>query len=67
MVVKARVIKSTGSWYQLKLANGELILARIKGKLKLLENKSTNPIAVGDWVEAELESSSKPYSCGGLG
>lgn len=62
MVVKARVIKSTGSWYQLKLANGELILARIKGKLKLLENKSTNPIAVGDWVEAELESSSEHYT-----
>lgn len=62
MIVKAVVVKSTGSWYQLKLENGELHLARIKGKLKLLDTKSTNPIAVGDWVEAELESSSEHYT-----
>ena len=47
------VIKSTGSWYQVKLVNGNLIECRLKGKFRTKEIKSTNPIVVGDKVKVE--------------
>lgn len=52
--MKGRVIKSTGSWYQVRVEK-ELISARLKGKFKQENMKLTNPIAVGDWVEIEKE------------
>lgn len=52
--MKARVYKSTGSWYQVKDEAGKNWLARTKGKLKISGSKSTNPVAVGDWVNIEL-------------
>jgi ribosome biogenesis GTPase len=48
--MKGIVIKSTGSWYSVRLDNGEQIEARIKGKFRLKGIKTTNPIAVGDKV-----------------
>lgn len=51
--MNARVYKSTGSWYQLKTADGDLLQARIKGRLKIDAITSTNPVAVGDIVEIE--------------
>lgn len=53
--MKARIYKSTGSWYQAKTENGKLYNARIKGVFKIDEISSTNPIAVGDEVEMEVE------------
>jgi ribosome biogenesis GTPase / thiamine phosphate phosphatase len=50
-----KVIKSTGSHYTVKDAKGEYIDALIKGKLRLKFNKNTNPVAVGDNVELELQ------------
>jgi ribosome biogenesis GTPase len=50
------VYKSTGSWYTVKTLNGKLYECRIKGKFRLKGIKSTNPIAVGDFVEFELET-----------
>ncbi len=47
------VIKSTGSWYQVKLEDGEVIDCRIIGKFRLEGQKVTNPVAVGDYVELE--------------
>lgn len=52
--MKGRVIKSTGSWYQVRTAT-QVIAARLKGKFKQEDLKLTNPIAVGDWVELSLE------------
>lgn len=52
--MKGRVIKSTGSWYQVRVGE-ELISARLKGKFKQDNMKLTNPIAVGDWVELDKE------------
>jgi ribosome biogenesis GTPase len=49
------VVKSTGSWYDLEKENGERINARLKGKFRLKGFKSTNPVAVGDWVRFHLE------------
>lgn len=51
------VYKSTGSWYTVKSDEGDFIECRIKGKFRMKGIKSTNPIAVGDHVEYELEKS----------
>ncbi len=55
-LLSALVYKSTGSWYITKTADGQLYNARIKGVLKIGGSTSTNPIAVGDEVEMELEN-----------
>lgn len=52
------VYKSTGSWYTVKSEGGEFFECRIKGKFRMKGIKSTNPIAVGDVVDFELEESS---------
>ena len=52
--MKGLVVKNTGSWYQVKTDDGELFECRIKGNFRLKEIRSTNPIAVGDWVEFEM-------------
>lgn len=52
-MMKGRVIKSTGSWYQVALENDLIVSCRLRGKFKLDDKKVTNPIAVGDWVEVE--------------
>ena len=54
--MKAIVYKSTGSWYITKAENGEVFNARIKGIFRMDEITSTNPIAVGDVVEFEIEN-----------
>lgn len=50
------VYKSTGSWYTVKTKNGKAYECRIKGRFRLDDIKSTNPIAVGDIVEFKLET-----------
>ena len=54
--MKASVYKSTGSWYAVKSDEGETYKARIKGRFKVDGITSTNPIAVGDEVEIEMEN-----------
>ncbi len=54
--MEATVYKSTGSWYSVKTMAGEFINARIKGVLKIDGITSTNPVAVGDRVEIEKET-----------
>ena len=54
--MKAKVYKSTGSWYQVKAANGQFYNARAKGVFKIEGHTSTNPIAVGDDVDIEIEA-----------
>ena len=51
----ARVYKSTGSRYTVKNNEGLEFHVRLKGKLKTDNITSTNPIAVGDFVEVENE------------
>ena len=50
------IYKSTGSWYTVKTRNGKFYQCRIKGRFRITEIKSTNPIAVGDIVQFELET-----------
>jgi ribosome biogenesis GTPase len=54
--MRARVYKSTGSWYTIKSEEGQFLQARIRGVVKLDAISSTNPIAVGDWVECTMEN-----------
>jgi ribosome biogenesis GTPase len=53
--MKALIYKSTGSWYLVKDEKGNEYNARIKGKFKIDSITSTNPLAVGDVVEADKE------------
>ena len=45
------IIKSTGSWYLVRLQDGKEVKARLPGRFKLENKKISNPIAVGDKVE----------------
>jgi len=51
------VIKSTGSWYLVRDADGNLHPCRLRGKFKLKDAKVSNPLAVGDRVTFEREAS----------
>lgn len=50
------VYKSTGSWYTVKADTNEFFECRIKGKFRMKGIKSTNPIAVGDKVDFDLDT-----------
>ena len=57
------VIKSTGSWYQVKLdeespAGARILPCRVAGRFRLDELRLTNPIAVGDRVSVEIDPTS---------
>lgn len=60
--MKGIVYKSTGSWYQVKAEDGQFYNCRIKGKFRIQEIKSTNPIAVGDEVIFDLEAKNDEVS-----
>lgn len=53
--MKGTVYKSTGSWYVVKSTDGSWHNARIKGKFKIDDITSTNPITVGDEIDIEVE------------
>ena len=54
--MKGTVYKSTGSWYSVKSEAGRFYPCRIKGKFRIKDIKSTNPVAVGDKVEFKVEN-----------
>lgn len=51
------VYKSTGSFYTVKTDDGSTYECRIKGRFRIQGIKSTNPIAVGDVVDFDLDAS----------
>lgn len=53
--MKSKVFKSTGSWYKVETPDGKLVNARLRGKFKTIMKGVTNPLAVGDWVDVEVE------------
>lgn len=53
--MRGLVTKSTGSWYQVLGDDGNRYECRIKGIFRTQGIKTTNPIAVGDRVEFEIE------------
>lgn len=52
---KGVVVKSTGSWYQVRLEDDKVWDSRIVGKFRLNGKKITNPVAVGDEVMVLLD------------
>ena len=50
------VYKSTGTFYTVKTNDNQFFECRIKGKFRMKGIKSTNPIAVGDIVDFELDT-----------
>ncbi len=50
-----RVVKSTGSWYTVENDLGKRTECRIKGKFRMKELRTTNPVAVGDIVDFQPE------------
>jgi ribosome biogenesis GTPase len=57
--MKGKVIKSTGSWYNIIDDNNTIHRGRLRGKFRNLDLKVTNPIAVGDDVVFETDQESE--------
>jgi ribosome biogenesis GTPase len=55
-MLDATVIKSTGSWYIVRTKDGQIIRARTRGKMRLQIVDTSNPVAVGDLVNIELDA-----------
>ncbi len=56
--MKGTVTKSTGSWYEVLGEDKSIYSCRIRGKIRLEGIKETNPVAVGDHVEFDVEEGS---------
>lgn len=54
-LLEGRVIRSTGSWYRVKLKDGKVWDCKLRGKFRIKGIKTTNPVAVGDWVGISIE------------
>ncbi|MBR6333487.1 MAG: ribosome small subunit-dependent GTPase A [Bacteroidales bacterium] len=50
------VVKSTGSWYEVRCEDGQVVTCRIRGKFRTQGIKYTNPVVVGDQVTFEMEN-----------
>jgi len=53
--MKGVVVKSTGSWYEVRQEDGTVIQCRLRGQFRIKGIKNTNPVVVGDFVQYELE------------
>ena len=51
--LEGRIISSTGSWYEVQTEQG-VISSKVRGKFRLKQEKTTNPVAVGDYVTIRL-------------
>jgi ribosome biogenesis GTPase len=49
------VVKSTGSWHYVGTEKGERLACKIKGTFRIKGIRTTNPIAVGDKVDGEVQ------------
>jgi ribosome biogenesis GTPase len=52
------VLKSTGSRYRILSSDGKILECSIRGKLRIQELRTTNPVAVGDNVHFEFDRKS---------
>lgn len=56
IVKSGLVVKNTGSWYVVRTEDGEFTDCKVKGNFRLKDIKSTNPVAVGDYVDIKLNN-----------
>jgi len=57
--LKGVVIKSTGSWFNVRTDDGFVIRCKLKGNFRTKGLKTTNPLAVGDKVEFDYRDEEK--------
>lgn len=50
------VLKSTGKWYEVKSDEGTVYQCQVRGKIRLENRSTTNPVAAGDLVDFEQEN-----------
>lgn len=58
---KGKVIKNTGSWYGVLTPDGSVVNSKVKGNFRLRGIRTTNPVAVGDDVEIEINPSGTAF------
>lgn len=61
--MRGLVIKNTGSWYTVKTDDGRTIESKIKGNFRLKGIRSTNPVAVGDYVKLIINQEGTAFIC----
>lgn len=52
--MRGLVVRNTGFWYTVKTDDGQLVDSKVKGNFRLKGIRSTNPVAVGDWVHIDI-------------
>ena len=61
MTNKGMVMQSTGSWYEVRTDDGDMVRCRLRGQFRIKGIKTTNPVVVGDHVEFIIESDGCGY------
>ncbi|MCS6916755.1 MAG: ribosome small subunit-dependent GTPase A [Chitinophagales bacterium] len=51
------IMRSTGRWYNVRLPDGRIVQATLKGKMRLSNHHATNPVCVGDRVSLICQNS----------
>ena len=59
--MRGLVTKNTGSGYWVRLDNGKTLLCKVKGNFRLKGIRTTNPVAVGDFVEVDEPGNDVAY------
>ena len=62
--MKGLVIRNTGSWYLVRIGDGREIECKVKGSFRLKGIRSTNPVAVGDYVQISLNTEGTAFITG---
>lgn len=55
-MLKGIVLKSTGKWYEVMTDDGTIYHCQVRGKIRLEERSTTNPVAAGDIVDFDQEN-----------
>lgn len=61
MAERGTVVRSSGSVYGVRAADGTVIDCRVKGNFRLKGIRSTNPVAVGDYVIYDIRPDGTAY------
>lgn len=61
--MRGLVIKNTGSWYTVRTDDGRDVESKVKGNFRLRDIRSTNPVAVGDRVEIDINKEGTAFIC----
>lgn len=59
-----RVVKNTGNSYIVELSDGRCVNCRVKGNFRIKGIRTTNPVAVGDFVDVSLSDADSSFIVG---